>query len=67
MTQAGFDVLDAELLSSMGHRSWWSNDIHFHFCHNAPSPPQHLLTSNQNFSGGVGRMIAHAYLGTLCP
>ena len=68
MKQAGFDVLDAEKLSSMGRSSWWSNGIHFHFCHSALSNA--LLSPaarKRNFSGGVGRMIAHAYLGAVCP
>jgi len=66
MAQAGFDVLDAESLSSMGRRSWWSNNIHFHYCHNAqrPATSEDLIP---DFSGGLGRMIAHAYLGMLCP
>lgn len=64
MTQAGFDVLDAEKLSSMGRSSWWSDSIHFHFCHNALSSP---AARKRNFSGGLGRMIAHAYLGAVCP
>ena len=56
MADAGVTVLDVYSITAQAPAAWYVDTAHYHYC----------IQSDKNFSGGVSRMVANAYLGMIC-